>query len=140
MLASAGLGAPLIEKIVAAGPKKAPRLLRKAVFARSVFTRAAPPPPSQLISRRPPGRGPGALALFGAPTAPRNAFTVSRISAGGGPAAPENTRAAAAPPRPPPPPAGPAPGPARRLRARGDGQAHSSAGNTSTPHPLPLRA
>src|SRR3990172_12895696 len=98
MLANSGLGAPLIEKIVAAGPKKAPRLLRKAVFARLVFTRAAPPPPSQLISRRPPGRGPGALALFGAPTAPRNAFTVSRISAGGGPAAPENTRAAGPPP------------------------------------------
>src|SRR3990172_10383460 len=111
MLANSGLGAPLIEKIVAAGPKKAPRLLRKAVFARSVFTRAAPPPPSQLISRRPPGRGPGALALFGAPTAPRNAFTVSRISAGGGPAALKTTRAAAAAPPPPPPPRGTAPPP-----------------------------
>src|SRR5262245_49925413 len=37
------------------------------------------PPPSQLISRRPTAKGPGALPLFGLPRAARKASTVSEI-------------------------------------------------------------
>src|SRR4051794_1628237 len=34
------------------------------------------PPPSQLISRRPPASGPGALPLLGSPSCPRKTSTV----------------------------------------------------------------
>ena len=60
--------------------KRAPRLLRKPSNGVEESVVAAPPP-SQLISRRPLGSGPGSLPLLGSPKAARKAFTVSRIDA-----------------------------------------------------------
>jgi len=45
------------------------------------------PPPSQLISRRPLGSGPGLFPLFGLPKIPRNVSTAVWIELGFGPAA-----------------------------------------------------
>src|SRR5262245_62179078 len=65
----------------------APRVFWKTVNG---VTGAVPsitggPPPSQFISRRPVGSGPGLLPLFGSPKAARKSFTVSVIEATFGP-------------------------------------------------------
>src|SRR6185295_17437777 len=54
--------------------KRAPRF-RKPVNGVGTTAVAAEPPPSQLISRRPPASGPAALPLLGAPSAARNPST-----------------------------------------------------------------
>ena len=57
---------------------------------------ALEPPPSQLISRRPPARGPGALPLTGLPMLARNRSTVPEMDDGSDVPPMENTWARAA--------------------------------------------
>src|SRR5687767_14942887 len=65
----------------------APRLWRNTVKGVGPGEVAVEPPPSQLISRRPPSSGPGLLPLLTAPSAARYRSTVDCIDAGVGPAA-----------------------------------------------------
>src|SRR5688500_16319940 len=61
--------------------KSEPRLGWKPVKGVGTAEDVTAPPPSHLISRRPLGRGPAALPLFGLPSAARKASTVGWIDA-----------------------------------------------------------
>src|SRR4029453_4559866 len=88
---NSGVGGPLISKTVPAVLKTAPRakgaVLKVVMGIGKVIAAAPAPPPSQLISRRPLGRGPGVLPLLGEPTALRKASTTVWIAAASIPAA-----------------------------------------------------
>src|SRR4030095_6022243 len=88
---NSGMGWPLISKLVPGVMKTAPRVVGavlKVVMGIGKVVAAAPaPPPSQLISRRPLGRGPGVLPLLVDPTALRKASTTVWIAAASIPAA-----------------------------------------------------
>ena len=67
-------------KLVPGVDSSAPRMFWKPLKMDGDTVIAAPPP-SQLISRRPPASGPAALPLFGLPAEARNASTAAWMAA-----------------------------------------------------------
>src|SRR6201999_1293565 len=94
---NSGDGWPLCSRPVPGVVNSAPRgttRLNVCIGFGKTCAGAPAPPPSQLISRRPPGCVPGVLPLLGVPTAARKPSTVAVMDAASPPAA-ENRMGAA---------------------------------------------